>query len=49
MPRKMKKQKRKEIKLDWQIANYDPFGLNKVDINMLGEVMNAFKEKMYGK
>jgi hypothetical protein len=25
MPRKMKKQRRKELQLDWAIANYDPF------------------------
>ena len=25
LPRKKKKQKRKELQLDWNIANYDPF------------------------
>ena len=49
MPRKMKKQRRKEIELDWQMANYDPFGWNKVDINTLGEVMKVFKETLYAK
>lgn len=32
MPRKMKKQRRKELRLDWAIANYDPF-----DFDLLGE------------
>lgn len=27
MPRKMKKQRRKELRLDWAIANYDPFDI----------------------
>lgn len=32
MPRKMKKQRRKELRLDWAIANYGPF-----DFDLLGE------------
>jgi len=26
MPRKMKKQRRKELRVDWALANYKPFG-----------------------
>ena len=26
MPRKMKKARRKELRLDWTFANYEPFG-----------------------
>lgn len=34
MPRKMKKRKRKELNLEYQIACYDPFGVD--------ELMNLF-------
>lgn len=32
-PRKMKKKVRKNLLLEWQIANYDPMGLDNYDFN----------------
>lgn len=41
-PRKKKKSVRKNLLLEWQIACYDPMGLNEINVDEMLNICNIF-------
>lgn len=39
-PRKKKKMVRKNLLLEWQIANYDPMGLDNINLDEIFDICN---------
>lgn len=45
LPRKKKKMVRKNLLLEWQIANYDPFGLDDINVDDISEIISEICNK----